>query len=73
MTLRALYADIALPLEVCKSAATDNGVCYYIGRLVPDGDMKGAPYARDSVRYWPTEKEAKDALKTGLFEMREHP
>lgn len=57
------YADKRLPLQVLHSAAG-----YYIGTADEDG-----PFSRECVEYWPTEREAQEALRSGDWTQRDEP
>lgn len=56
-----------LPLQVLQSYAG-----FYIGTVVPSGDMQGAPNTRESDRYWQKAHEAQSALETGNWVQKQH-
>jgi hypothetical protein len=58
--LALTYVGQRLPLQVCRSAAG-----YYIGAVDGHG-----PVSRESVQYFRTNQEARDALATGLWQQR---
>jgi hypothetical protein len=53
-----------LPLQVCRSTAG-----YYIGTI----DVEQGPASRESVQYFQTNQEARDALVTGQWQQRFRP
>lgn len=58
------YANLEKPLQVLPSAAG-----WYIGTW----DVNDGPVSRESVEYFPTEEEAKEALKSSTWTQRNHP
>ena len=62
--LAMMYGGAARPVQVCHSAAG-----YYLGTLGEEGE----PYSRESTRYWATEAECAEALRTGEWNQRTHP
>ena len=62
--LALTYMGQRLPLQVCRSAAG-----YYIGTI----DVEQGPTSRESVQYFQTNQEARDALVTGQWQQRFHP
>ena len=58
--------EVVSELQVCKS-----GAGYYIGTLCYDKELDAwLPYTRESVDYYRTEAEAKNALATGRWAPR---
>lgn len=56
----------SLPLNIAKSAAG-----FYIGTLDDDEDFQcPMPFTRESVEYWCTETEAREALDSGRWTQR---
>lgn len=62
--LAAEYCGMYLPLMVCRSSAG-----YYIGTM----SNELGPVSRESVEYYPTWKEANNALRDNTFTQRYHP
>ena len=57
----AASCGFQLPVEVMQSAAG-----FYLGT-----SEFGMPFSRESVEYWPTQKEADDALKNGTWTQKQ--
>lgn len=57
------HCNMDLPVVVLHSAAG-----YYLGTWDEEG-----PVSRESVEYWPTEKEAQAALASGKWTQRQAP